>query len=86
MKARATLLALLLAAACQTTQAQVYSWREPHSGATRMSNLAPAWYRQYPDVAAGPRVVVTLGARVIDDTALPLEKRLELAQRKAFRR
>ena len=86
MRARAALVALLLAAVSQVTQAQVYAWREPHSGATRMSNIAPAWYRPYPDVAAGPRVIVTLGPKVLDDTALPLDKRLELARRQASRR
>jgi hypothetical protein len=81
MRARAALLAVLLAAVPQLTQAQVYTWRDPQSGATRISNVAPAWYRHYAEVAPGPRVVVTLGRTVIDDTGLPLEKRIELARR-----
>ena len=85
MSARAGLLVVLLAGLSQVAQAQVYSWQEPQSGATRMSNVAPAWYRKYPEVTTGPRVIVTLDARVVDDTALALEKRLELMRRPAPR-
>jgi hypothetical protein len=54
---------------------QVYSWKE--AGATRVSNEPPNWYRSYEPVS-GPRVLVMLGNRVIDDTGLPMEKRVAL--------
>ena len=40
----------------------------------RFSNEPPAWYRTYEPVR-GPRVLVTLNNRVVDDTALPMNKR-----------
>jgi len=57
------------------TQAQMYSW---HEGASmKVSNVPPAWYRVDRPVG-GPRVVVTQGKRVIDDTGLAMEARLHL--------
>jgi hypothetical protein len=54
------------------SRAQVYSWREGAS--VKYSSVPPAWYR-FDEPARGPRVVVTQGKRVIDDTALSLEQR-----------
>jgi len=68
------LLLLALLPACPAF-GQVYSWQE--AGATRFSNEAPGWYRSYEPVR-GPRVLVTLDNRVIDDTSLPMEKRMAL--------
>lgn len=77
---------LVTAVAClaviETARAQVYVWRDPASGVTRVSNFAPAWYARNQGMD-GPRVVVTLGSRIVDDTSLPLEARLELAARSA---
>ena len=61
--------------------AEVYTWREPDTGIHRVSNLAPGWYRPYAEVH-GPRVLVTLSGRVIDDTAWPLAERLEVEKRR----
>ena len=56
-------------------QAQMYSW---HEGASRkVSNVPPGWYR-FDRPVHGPRVVVTQGKRVIDDTGLAMEERLRL--------
>ena len=55
--------------------AQVYSWKDPASGQSRFSNIAPPWY-SHGETVRGPRVVATVGERVIDDTALPYEQRL----------
>ena len=79
MKRRLPLLLSLLAflAACPAF-AQVYSWTE--AGATRISNEPPHWYTGYAPVK-GPRVLVTQGGRVIDDTALSMEKRLALRRK-----
>lgn len=76
MKSRYALLAAL-AFHCQAAVAEVYSWREPLTGDKRFSNVAPAWYTIY-DAVRGPRVVVTRNGKLIDDTALPLERRREL--------
>jgi hypothetical protein len=66
-----------------TVSAEVYTWRDL-SGETHVSNVAPRWYQ--PDARViGPRVVVTVGDTLIDDTALPLGKRLQ-QQRSAPRR
>ena len=82
MKRKALALALL-AFLPAALRAQVYSWEEPRTGGTRISTVAPAWYRfPYVEHVAGPRVVVSIGATVIDDTALPLAKRLELFERR----
>ena len=54
--------------------AQVYSWKDPATGGNKISNLAPPWYSRG-GVVNGPRVVATLGDKVIDDTALPYEER-----------
>ena len=68
---RALLLALLLVLSFPS-QAQVYTWREGTS--MKYSSVPPAWYRIDGPVR-GPRVVVTQGKRVVDDTALPMEQR-----------
>ncbi len=58
----------------------IYSWCEPDTGAQRISNVAPGWYRPDAEVV-GPRVVVTLNRRVVDDTSWPLAQRLEAKER-----
>jgi len=58
--------------------AQVYSWKDAASGASRFSNVPPPWYRAT-EAVDGPRVLVTIGIRVIDDTALSYEDRLLLS-------
>jgi hypothetical protein len=68
------LLTLLLALSFPT-QAQMYSWREGAS--LKVSNNPPNWYRVDRPVR-GPRVVVTQGKRVTDDTGLSMEERLRM--------
>ncbi len=67
---------LLLAAA--PAFAQVYSWRDPATGQSKLSNIPPAWYSRG-ETVRGPRVIATIGDRVIDDTAKPFAERLRLA-------
>ena len=43
-----------------------------------MSNIAPPWYSRG-EIVNGPRVILTLGGKVVDDTALPYEDRLLLS-------
>ena len=83
MKRKALALALL-AFLPAALRAQVYTWEEPRTGETRISTIAPAWYRQpyLEQVVPAPRVVVSIGTAVIDDTALPLARRLELFERR----
>lgn len=69
-----------IALACAPALAQMYSWKDPASGQSRFSNIAPPWYHRGESVS-GPRVVATLGDRVIDDTALGYEQRLLLLGR-----
>ena len=68
------LLLLILPPACPAF-GQVYSWKE--AGSTRFSNEPPGWYRAYEPVR-GPRIIVVAGNRVIDDTSLPMAKRMVL--------
>jgi hypothetical protein len=70
-------MAATIALACAPALAQVYSWKDPASGQSRFSNIAPPWYNRGESVS-GPRVIATLGDRVIDDTALAYEQRLLL--------
>ena len=56
-------------------RADVYSWREGPS--LKVSTVPPSWYREDRPVR-GPRVLVTQGKRVIDDTGLPIEQRRKL--------
>jgi len=58
--------------------AQVYAWKDPNTGASKFSNIAPPWYSRGEQVS-GPRVIVTVGGKVVDDTALPYEDRLLLS-------
>ena len=58
--------------------AQVYSWKDAATGASKFSNVPPPWYRAL-EAVDGPRVLVTIGVRVIDDTAQSFEERLRLS-------
>ena len=58
--------------------AQMYSWKDPDSGQTKFSNVAPPWYKRGESVR-GPRVIETVRGKVVDDTALSYEDRLLLS-------
>ena len=70
---------MLLMLASPASLAQVYSWKDPETGTTKISNLAPPWYTVRAEVS-GPRTVAIVGGKLIDDTALPYDKRIELLQ------
>ena len=57
--------------------AQVYRWTDPQTGGTHISNIPPAWYTN-PGTRTSPRVAVYENGRMIDDTGLKAEQRLEL--------
>jgi hypothetical protein len=69
--------AILALAPCRSGFADVYAWKDAATGRTKISNLAPPWYKRGEEVA-GPDVVVNRGPNVIDDTRLPLARRREL--------
>jgi hypothetical protein len=71
----ASVLALAL---CETGVADVYTWKDPSTGRTRISNFAPPWYKRGEEPVRS-HVVVTRGTSLIDDTRLPLDKRLQLS-------
>ena len=58
--------------------AQMYSWKDPNTGQSKFSNIPPPWYSRGESVS-GPRVTMTLGGKVVDDTALPYQDRLLLS-------
>ena len=72
--------ALAFVVASAPAIAQVYSWKDPASGQSRFSTTAPPWYNRG-ETVSGPRVIATVGERVIDDTALSYEERLLLSGR-----
>ncbi len=74
---RITLAAVFLLAG-ELTCAQVYSWKNPSTGKTNFSNIAPSWYSRG-ETVSGPRVIKTSNGRVVDDTALSYEDRLLLS-------
>ena len=57
--------------------AELFTWSDPETGATMMAGRPPAWYSSKAQVT-GPRVVVTVRDRLIDDTALPMESRVAM--------
>ena len=57
--------------------AQVYCWLDAQTGAKRLSNIPPAWYKN-PDPRTSPRVQVFDNGRLIDDTGLSVDQRAEL--------
>ena len=69
------LLRFSLLTACFAARAEMYAWRDGAS--MKVSNNPPGWYHVDRPVR-GPRVVVTQGKRVIDDTGLPVEERRRL--------
>ena len=71
-------LAAAFLVACEPVFAQMYSWKDPASGQTRFSNIAPPWYSRG-EILSGSRVIATIGDRVIDYTALAYEQRLRLS-------
>jgi len=65
------LFSLFLAAALATSPAfaQIYQWKDPETGSTKLTNLRPPWYRN--DQQSGPRTQLILHGQLIDDTAVP---------------
>ena len=57
--------------------AQVYAWNDSQTGAKRLTNIPPPWYKT-PDGKPHPRVTVYENGRLVDDTGLKDEQRLEL--------
>ena len=75
LEMRRLLLPLSLLTLSLAARAEMYSWRE--GGSLKVSNNPPGWYRVDRPVR-GPRVLVTQGKQVIDDTDLPMDERLRL--------
>jgi len=63
--------AVVMSAATFPAFAQMYTWKDPETGQTQMSNVAPPWYRaNQPAVRGAPRTQVLLNGNVIDDTGV----------------
>jgi hypothetical protein len=60
--------AALLGAAADA-EAQLYRWRDPDSGAVKLSSVPPPWYAR--GVSRGPHVDVIVGGKVVDPLAQP---------------
>jgi hypothetical protein len=70
--------AALLVAGCLLSgiaHADVYTWRDA-TGVTRMSNMAPPWYRD--TEPSRPRTQVLVNGHLVDDTGLSREQRTKL--------
>ncbi|MCC6608071.1 MAG: hypothetical protein IT515_00160 [Burkholderiales bacterium] len=59
------LLVLLACVAAAPVAAQVYSWRDPHTGQLRISTVPPPWLRERGAAAGGPRVHVFMEGKVV---------------------
>ncbi len=64
MPLKSVLAALALSAAAlpPAAMADMYTWKDPQTGRTRMSNIPPPWLR---DSSAGPKVEVIRGNQLI---------------------
>ncbi len=65
-------------------QAQVYQWKDPNTGASRISNSAPAWFRNSLTERSAPRVKVYYYDSLVDDSGLSLEERQALRAQSAI--
>ncbi len=70
---------ILLLTCSLAAEARMYQWRDPKTGTTQLSGKPPSWYRTD---EKGPRVIVFDKGKIIDDTAIPLDR----GQRRALRR
>lgn len=61
-------IALVLVASTAAATAQIYVWKEPETGQTKMSNLRPTWFRSSDPTVRGPRTQLIINGRVVDDT------------------
>ena len=62
-------------------QSQVFQWKDPDSGVTRISNSAPAWYREAFGENRKPRIQVFYYGVLVDDTSLSFKGRQDLRGR-----
>jgi hypothetical protein len=62
---RAALFALLACLAGAPAVAQVYSWRDPHTGQLRISTVPPPWLRERGTTPTGPRVHVFKDGKIV---------------------
>ncbi len=60
------LLASTLLGLCLAAHADVYMWKDPATGKTRMSNIVPSWLREPKPGAKTPKVEVIRGSQVLD--------------------
>jgi hypothetical protein len=56
-------------------RADVYVWKDPQTGSTRMTNVPPPWVRSPPEQRRTPKVEVIRGSKVMDPAtaAAPLQ-------------
>ena len=78
-------LGLVFVCCALPASAQVYCWNDAQTGAKRLSNIPPSWYKN-PDSRNSPRVQVFDNGRLIDDTSLTVEQRAELRSGSALAR
>ena len=62
-------LAALLALPCGPAAADVFMWKDPATGKTRMTNIAPPWLREPKPGVRIPKVEVIRGGKVLDPAA-----------------
>ena len=84
------LVAATLALVAVPAGADVFVWKDPQTGRTRMSNIAPAWVRDPQPGQRAPKVEVVRDRKVIDvqtafaapqEAARPSEKQMAMGKR-----
>jgi signal transduction histidine kinase len=64
----ALLFLIVAAAVALPVAAQMYMWKDPETGQTKMSNVKPPWYGSNQPGVRGPRTQVFLNGNLVDDT------------------
>ena len=73
-----SILLIGLCASASVALSQVFQWKDSESGANRISNTAPAWYRNAYGDNRNPRVQVFYYGVLVDDSSLPYDARVDL--------
>ena len=76
-----TVLVVAICIFSAVASAQVYQWKDPENGATRISTIAPAWFRIAYGDQRNPRVQVFYYGVLVDDTGLAYEGRVAMRSR-----
>ena len=78
MKLNISIAVIAISVLSGTVEARMYQWVSADSGLTQLSGKPPSWYRSD---KIGPRVFVFENGSLVDDTAVVVERRQQIALR-----